>query len=388
MLTSSPPNRTGTLSGLLWDGLRALDITDDERAVVVSRYESLGATFDDHWSITTRGDNVIRPQGSFLLGTVVRNIHRDDDIDIDAVALRDIDKASLSQLELKTDAGVAVQRHAQSSRSGQPMVSECHRCWTLQWPGMHLDLLPAVPNREPTESGIWITDRDVRRWLRSDPSGYAAWFHSRIEEQAASERFRIAMSKRLEIEEVPDWQVKTSLQRAVQALKRHRDVFFAGHLDDRPASVIITTLAARAYEGGDDLYEVLRHVTGRMGAFVRRVDGQWLVANPVLVEENFADGWADHPERAAWFFKWVERAAADFNGFGRKTGLDHIIPLFKDAFGERFANATTLGLGNSLFTARTTGSLSVGSGGVLATTKVASTIRSVKGHGFAGGTRG
>lgn len=375
----------GSLNSLLGDGLRSLDITEDERALVISRYEAVGVAFDDHWS-ATRGHNVIRPQGSFLLGTVVRNVHRNDDIDIDVVAVRDVDKASLSQAELKADSGVAVRSFA-STIGDRPGVSECHRCWTLQWPGMHLDLLPALPNREPVGSGVWITDKDVRQWLQSDPAGYAAWFRRRMEQQLLAERRRVAMSKRLDVEEVPDWQVKTTLQQAIQALKRHRDTYFADHLEDRPASIIITTLAARAYAGGDDLYEVLRDVTARMAAFVERVGGLWVVSNPVLPQENFADSWEHDPSRAAWFFEWLEQATADFNGFGNKLGLDFTIPKFGAVFGERFAKAASAGAGNSLYNASMGNKLYVSSGGALAAAKLASTDRSVRGHGFAGGKR-
>lgn len=385
-MTIAPTStRPGSLNALLADGLRSLDITADERALVVSRYQALGATFDDHWA-ATRGHNVIRPQGSFLLGTVVRNVHRNDDIDIDVVATRDVDKTSLTQAELKADCGIAVERFA-TTIGNHPGVSECHRCWTLHWQGMHLDLLPALPNREPYESGVWITDRDVRQWLQSDPTGYAGWFRQRMEQQLLAERQRVAMSKRLDIEQVPDWQVKTTLQQAVQALKRHRDIYFADHLEDRPASIILTTLAALAYTGGDDVYEVLRDLTARMGGFVERTGGLWVVSNPVLPQENFADSWASNSSRAGWFFRWLEQATIDFQGFGGKLGLDFTIPKFGAVFGERFAKAAAAGAGHSLYGASTSNKLFVSSGGTLAAGRLASTDRSVRGHGFAGGTR-
>ena len=73
------------------------------------------------------------------------------------------------------------------------------------------------------------------------------------------------LAKRMDIAAVPDWPVKTTLQQTVQALKRHRDIYFTEALDLRPASIIITTLAAHAYRGsGGDLYEVLDDITDRM----------------------------------------------------------------------------------------------------------------------------
>lgn len=371
-----------SLDSMLTDGLRTMDITEAEHHRAVARYEALGAVLDEHWS-ATRGHNVITPQGSFLLGTVVRNIYRDDDIDLDAVAIRDIEKTTLSQTDLKRDTGMAVHRYANSTGSGSPEVSECHRCWTLTWRGMHLDLLPAVPNRAPGEQGIWITDRDVREWLPSDPAGYAEWFHRRMHAQLVAERAK--MAKRLQVDDVPEWQVKTTLQQAVQALKRHRDVFFNGRLDERPTSIIITTLAARAYQGGDEVYDVLRGVTARMGDMVASHDSGWSIPNPVREGEDFADAWADHPERAQWFFEWLEAANRDFNGLGTKAGLDHTVPRLRAAFGKRFAEAAGAGYGNGIYDARTSQQLRLSTGAALVTATSGSS-RKVRGHGFEGGT--
>lgn len=45
------------------------------------------------------------------------------------------------------------------------------------------------------------------------------------------------------------------LQRIVQILKRHRDIMFNGD-EDKPISIIITTLASRAYRGETNLSKV------------------------------------------------------------------------------------------------------------------------------------
>lgn len=366
---------------MLGDGLRSLDITEAEHDTAVGHYTALGETFGEHWNLT-RGDNVITPQGSFALGTVVRNIHRNDEIDLDAVAIRDIDRTSISQAELKADAGIPVTTYARSSSSGYPTISECERCWTLHWTTMHLDLLPAIPNREPRESGILITDKEVREWLRSNPTGYADWFFARMREALTEARF----AKSIQIDDVPEWQIKTTLQQTVQALKRHRDIFFTGHLGDRPASIILTTLAALAYDGGDDLYEVLRSVTSQMGFLMENRSGTWWLANPVRKEENFADGWASHPERAEWFFRWADAAASDFDGFGVKSGLDQTIPLLASAFGDRVAKAASFGYASTVNDARSSQRLHVASGGTLVAAETAASSRKARGHGFAGGS--
>lgn len=380
MVATRPEHDFGGLDRLLGDGLQALDITPAEHAHVTSHYLGLGDELDAHWS-ATQGHNVISPQGSFLLGTVVRNIHRNDDIDIDCVALRDIDKASTTQADLKADVGVAARKYAAKPDSEHPAVSQCSRCWTLTWNGMHLDVLPAIPNREIGGTNILITDREVRRWLDSNPAGYAQWFRNRMRDEFLAER--VILAKKLEVEDVPDWRVKTTLQQAVQALKRHRDIYFGGRLDDRPPSIIITTLAALAYPGRGDLYDVLREISQTMGAHLTRVAGKWVLPNPAQEDENFADSWAADPRRATNFFKWLENAQSTFENIGRRGGLDRTVPLLAEAFGDRFAKAAAQSLGGSVHRTVQDGRLQVVTGGALVATTAGRTVRS---HGFAGGS--
>ena len=59
------------------------------------------------------------------------------------------------------------------------------------------------------------------------------------------------------IDDVPTWERRTPLQRTIQILKRHRDVRFKDNCEFAPISMIITTLAAQAYQGEEDLYEAL-----------------------------------------------------------------------------------------------------------------------------------
>lgn len=367
-------------------GVSSLDITETERRLAVSRYTGLGRAFGEHWE-DTRGDDVVMPQGSFLLGTVVRNVLRNDDIDIDLVAIRDVDKTSTTQSALKQDAGQAVRRYAQTPSSGHPRRTECSRCWTLTWPAMHLDVLPAVPDRSRPGAGILITDSEVQRWLPSDPRGFSHWFRSRMQDQLHEQR-RI-LAKRLEVDAVPDWRVKTTLQQSVQALKRHRDIFFKDRPDRRPTSIIITTLAALSYDGGNDLYEVLRSVTARMSEHLVYRDG-WVLPNPARPEENFADGWAHDQRRADDFFRWLESAQVEFDGFGKSSGLEHGLPLLEASFGDKFARAAADGLGLQVHRAGQTGALRSADAGLMISSTgsagASTTGRSVKPHGFAGGS--
>jgi len=377
----------GDLDHVLGAGLASLDITLAERHLAVGRYRALGRTLDRHWE-TMRGDNCVSPQGSFLLGTVTRRIHRDDDIDIDCVVLKDVAKTSVTQRDLKADVGAGVRKYAASHDSSRPLVSESDRCWTLSWPGMHLDALPAVPNGGTGGTGLLITDRHLRAWLPSDPAGYATWFRDRMSHELLNERTILA--KKLQVDDVPDWKVKTTLQQSVQALKRHRDLYFADNLDERPSSIIITTLAAHAYPGPGELYDVLRTVSAHMPNHLEGRPGQWRLSNPVQDQENFADYWAVDPRRADRFFEWIGVAAADFRSIGARSGLDIAVSRIQEAFGPRVALAASAAVSEATVHARRAGELRMaGATGLLSVASRAhassSSTRMVKDHNFHGG---
>ena len=333
---AAPSSVSAGLDQLLGASLRSLDLTDVEHELAVSRYRGVGETMDEHWS-SSPGENVVSPQGSFALGTVTRPVGREDEVDIDIVINKDILKTSVTQVELKNDVGDGLRKHA-AAVSDRPKLDESDRCWTLQWNGMHMDVLPAVPDTTSASgTGLFITDRALRSWQHSDPAGYAAWFRQRM----ATDFFQqeAVLAKRLQVDEVPSWKVKTTLQQTVQALKRHRNLYFAENLDNRPSSIIITTLAGLAYRGGGNLYDILREVTGGMAQHLQQVDGVWLLPNPVQGQENFADYWEVEPARADRFFEWLEAAMADFGGFATGGGLNIAVTRLQKAFGARAGEA-------------------------------------------------
>ena len=101
--------------------------------------------------------------------------------------------------------------------------------------------------------------------------------------------------------------MKTTLQRVVQILKVHRNRYFAEDLDRRPASILITTLAAHAYRGERELDEAVLETAKAMPNHIDYDGERWLVPNPVELRENFADKWTERPELAVAFYGWLDR---------------------------------------------------------------------------------
>jgi len=374
------------LEKILGAGISSLDITAKEKALVTSRYEEVGAVLNEHWAEST-ANNQVYVQGSFALGTMTRKFHRNDDVDIDLVVLRGIQANSTTQADLKKDTGVGLQKFAAASQ-GKPSLVESERCWTLEYSGMHMDILPAVPDTSPergSDDGILITDHDVRSWQRSDPRGYAAWFKEVAREEVLLKEALLA-KRGVDVDEVPDWTSKTTLQLAVQTLKRHRDIYFTDRLDKRPSSIVITTLAARAYQQGESLFDVLRSIAGRFVGHIEVINGQYVIANPVMPEENFADCWANERWRAAALFEWAEAVSRDINEIAARSGNDNVLKGVEMVLGKSAAVAGARALSNPFFEARQAGNLRVENGaGTLAVAGAISTTRSVRDHTFHGG---
>lgn len=359
-------DRSGQLDQLLDTSIADFDIPEEVYRLAVDRYDDIGSWLSDYWA-TSPSDGIVYPQGSFRLGTVVQPINPSHDYDIDLVCRRDIAMASTTQAALKADAGDGLNSYVSSQPSGTPIRLEGKRCWTLDYQGepFHIDILPALPDLDTTTNAILITDKSMREWQHSNPIDYASWFHERMRQEFI--QLQEAVAKRMQVVDVPEWRVKTTLQRAVQAMKRHRDLFFADEPNDRPASIIITTLAAQAYESGGALYEVLLNVTAKMPDLVEYRNGVRWVANPAQPEENFADRWQKGPGYSQRFFDWIERAHADFAAIGKELGVDRVLEGIAKNFGQRSSQSAGKDLGSSVSRAREAGALGMGAGGILST---------------------
>lgn len=362
MLTT---DRDAQLDQLLGTSIAEFDIPEDVYLRAVVRYEDVGAWLADYW-VESPADGLVYPQGSFSLGTVVQPVDPRGEYDIDLVCRRDLAKETTTQGGLKLDVGTGLRLYVASGPDGTPTRSEGKRCWTLDYPRepFHMDILPAIPNAEGVPNAILLTDKDLRAWQHSNPIDYAAWFRGRMRQEFIRLSEARAIAKRMDVADVPAWMVKTTLQRTVQALKRHRDLSFAERPKDRPASIIITTLAGMAYSPGGSLYEVLTDVSAKMPGLVERRDDVYWVENPVQPEENFADRWRRHPGRDRRFFEWMEQAQADFAGYGEERGVDKVLDKIARTFGEAPARLAGQVAGSGIATARDAGLLSIGATGL------------------------
>lgn len=375
------------ISNLLRDAAVDLDIPPALRAAATLEYERVG-----NWLAAHADGNAgwkVYPQGSFLLNTVVRPVGQDE-YDIDTVCRREIEKSATTQAELKFEVGEALERYVEHHRhlsDGPRGCKERNRCWTLGYDPsqhFHLDVLPSIPNPDAVPTGVLITDRRLHEWQRSNPLAYSDWFKHQAEAEFLAKRARLAEAERTAPQAIPDWQVKTTLHRVVQILKLHRNQYFRDDLDKRPASILVTTLAAMAYRGEQNLHDSLLQTVELMPSFITEGPTGPCVPNPVEPRENFADRWRDRPSLARQFFTWLDQFHEDLEDAASRRGIDKVAVRLQESFGAEPIEKAVGRLGDTYRRTREAGRLALApTAGILTT---GDGIR-VRDHGFYGGDR-
>lgn len=384
----------------------SLDVPESRYDELVSSYQAVGKFLGDESSPLAPYKPEIQPQGSFLLGTMISPINENDDLDIDLVCELMEKHPSWTAENLKAIVG---DRLNSSERYKKLLDEEGRRCWTLLYRKdsdnasnkYHMDILPCVNNEktrlreqyfsvsvEQVEKlALRITDKklpnykyetDSKKWLKSNPFGYAKWF----EDRCSILTRRTVLLSEAKIGNVPAYKEKKSpLQRVVQILKRHRDMMFNGD-ENKPISIIITTLAARAYNKETDVLDALVNVVNSMEKYIERDSrtGQYIVQNPVNSEENFADKWIETPQKQQNFFAWLNQVKQDVEQITeKKGGLQLIAESMNKPFGKDIVQRTFSAIANNQRNSRDNKTLRATATGILGTVGTA-----VKAHTFHG----
>ena len=402
--------REQLLNDVLEAAARELDIPPYKYKQAMERYDAIKRHLEDGEYPAATPPPSGYMQGSFRYGTVVRPLRESKEgaFDIDMVCEVNRDKKADDPESLKNDVGDEVKAYARKTSMHRPKNKR--RCWTLEYTPddddieFHVDVLPSVP--DPTKAAsillendgrdgtdvehaittIAITNRDdaadppEHSWRSSNPNGYALWFgeicgtgltRQLMESQKKSffESGRGRDDFYVRWEDIPEALVRTPLQRAIQIMKRHRDMRFSGRPEEKhkPITMIITTLAARLYAGRADklttVASALTHIVdlltqhdvllsghllqedvAAMG-LIQRADGRWYIPNPVNPHypgdadekgENFADRWHEDGDAAAKaFFQWMGWLREDMDALLRADSVAAMEKTLMITLGER-----------------------------------------------------
>jgi hypothetical protein len=362
--------RQPQLTDLIEDACQHLEPTAYQRDIARQRYEGVGDWLSRSDDPLLAGIE-IRIQGSVAIGTTVKPIGPQE-YDVDLVAhVPDVDIV-ISPAMLKKQIGDRLRDNGNYA----PLVKEMARCWRIDYANeFHLDITPSIPNPGCLLGGALVPDKTLKTWKASNPMGYRAKFERRAKLRP---RIRSAFGRTLDsmiakdsVEPYPEeMRLKGLLRRTVQIAKRHRDIAF---IDDTeglaPLSIIVTTLASRAYEfcvGNfeydhelDLIVDLLRRMPNSIETRVTGVGVEWYLWNQTTAGENFCEKWNKHPERAQAFFEWHTKLVADVERLATAEGLDEVRRLLAGVVGKAPANLAMDALTERIGKARTANRLAV-----------------------------
>lgn len=341
--------------------IEGLDIPQGLYEKAIGHYNAVAAFLQEQGI-----ESDIYPQGSYSLGTVVRPYKESEDAayDLDAVCEIKINKSDTTAEEIKKMVGDALKSDGTYRKMLQ---EEWDKCWTLEYAdvngiGFSVDIVPAVAeedivlkNNLETEgvdftvydSQIAITHKDGERytWKTSNPKAYQNWFKKLNEKFVKAERQRLAKRRdgrlyvlnEATVEKIPETQERSALQRVIQIVKYHADVYYTkGNIKEyKSASVIVTTLIALLAQEADpslEVFPLLSYIVGELEIYgenlsltesafakryenknvIRRIGGQWVLRNPLNPSENLVDSWNQEPRKAQYFFQWIRILKKDY----------------------------------------------------------------------------
>jgi len=342
--------------------IRLLELPDSAYKKARKRYEDLGDWFGREDSTLLNNNPHIFPQGSFRLGTAIRPIDEHEEYDLDlACKLRDeISKNNCTQEQLKEIIKVELEAYRQA-RGIKKELEAKHRCWRLEYQddlSFHMDIVPCIPADEEQRKNILesmrtaeledsiavlaskttvsITDDRHKNfnqicsdWKISNPEGYAQWFEYKMNKQQIKN-----IQEELQVDNVPLYKKRTPLQRVIQILKRHRDNWSKNNPEAKPISIIITTLAGRAYNGESDIATALGNVLEKMGGLINITKPR--IPNPVDPGEDFADRWyrseSLYLRLEENFNAWLLQAQKDFQHLTSTTDTGFLCEQMEEKF--------------------------------------------------------
>ncbi|GKX50318.1 nucleotidyltransferase domain-containing protein [Budvicia aquatica] len=339
--------------------LEKIELPDSAYEKAEKRYKDIGEWLHRPDSTCAEYDPHVFSQGSFRLGTAIKpDSDEEYDLDIGCKLRQGLNKYQITQEALKNHIGDELECY-RKARGIKEELAEKKRCWRLEYAdglSFHMDIVPCIPEsnsgkgalkklmvenshfddalaQNVSQFAVSITDNTAPEyksitdnWRISNPEGYARWFETcmKTAQSIINER---EMRFNASIDSLPYYQWKTPLQQAIQLLKRHRDTMFKDSEDSKPISVIITTLAAKAYKGESDLASALNSILFGMADYIN--PNAPLVPNPVNPVEDFADKWYDK-DSAEYklqesFYKWLYQAKADFKALCAKDDSQLVV---------------------------------------------------------------
>lgn len=360
-----------------------LDKMAEEIQLDTTRYERMKSSYEavKNW---IEGDEKffkpykydVYPHGSVRILTTVKPIGKDEfDLDI-AIHLK-CNTPHTPQIiynELK--------RRLSEHQLYKDMMELKNRCIRLKYAGdYHMDILPGIQENEYDQNRLKVPDRELGSWVSSNPRGYANWFIGKANLARES-----LLEKALRAEKLPidNFKNKKPLQRAVQLIKRYRDIYFQNDDSYKTSSIILTTIAGQFYQGEESIFDTVDNIVKTIQNKIDQQLGRLKILNPVNENEDFTDKWDNEPKYYEAFKNFARHLYNEWQKLKLENGIIEEGNILKGLFGDDIFRKAQINQVNSIEQMRNNKTLGVSrSTGVLSSVNSVSTV-AVKSNTFFG----
>ncbi len=322
-------SKTAQIDDLLARAAEKLQLDKTRREKIESSYKSIQDVLDNDQIYFHSKNFEIYPQGSVRIGTTVKPI-AENEFDLDIVLhIKDNVYEKTDPMQVFNE----LKRVLLENGNYKDKVKPKTRCVRINYAGdYHMDILPGCQHNAYNEDKIVIPDRELKEWLISNPRGYAKWFLEKAESVKQT-----LLEKAYSAEEIPsdEFATKKPLQRAVQIIKRYRDLFFEKTPDYATPSIVLTTLAGQLYQNQDSIFETIDSIITQINSKINLSRTKRIkVLNPVDNEEDFTDKWEREPQYYTEFIRFTEALYKSWQKLKQDNGIIEESNILKGLIGD------------------------------------------------------
>ncbi len=291
------------------------------------------------------------PQGSMRIDATISTRGTDEEYDLDYVAELDVHHEA-SPGDVLDLVYLALVDYPTSKP-----VERQTRCVTVFFAdGMHVDVTPSslLPYASERESHIFHANPDKpaheERHVPMNAFGFGEWYNART---PIERRFADAVNRRIyeaagieiradaQFDEVPDQVpliVKSVTTVALQLLKRHRNVIYAGYDGRIPPSVMLSCIAGHVASPGSTLSDMLIRLARAVARMIQAASARrekLSVVNPVYGRDCFTDRWPESLAQQDAYAAHLTRLADGLEAIRQGASLEDAQDWLRTQFGDR-----------------------------------------------------
>lgn len=351
--TINYPKQDFQLDILLDEVCAKLQLDATRRAKAETAYNYVTKWIEDDSEFFGNLKPELFPYGSYSIGTTVKPLSRDE-FDLDFAVMVFYDRSKIS---VQSFLGKLYKRLNENGKY-KGKVERLRFCVRIKYDSdFHLDIMPGC-NITNTDKMV-VPDTKRNYWPIRNPKGYEEWFKGlfikdlNLLRSYQNEKYNFIKLLKSKVggtlpfigktEELPQqvpYELVQPLQKAVQLLKRHRDIYFKNTPDLATSSVILTTIAGRFYKDDVSIYESLNNIIDRIYNVGVGLDhGKFIeITNPAddreSQKERFSDKWIEKPQLYEAFWKFIVDTKIKWERLKSETTKEGKAKVLIELFGE------------------------------------------------------